>query len=71
MGYASGGKTSAGMSMNKFGVMLPNNRAPGGANTISPVNSPSTAPIPWYESGAFWTAAFLFVGYIAVYRTLR
>ena len=74
MGYITniGGKSVGMAQPGRFGTMVPNSRAPGGANKISVGNqSPNTTPIPWYESGAVWALGALFVGYLAVYRTLR
>ena len=51
----------------RFGVSSPaNSVAPAGQNRVT-----SSQATPWYESGPFWTLAFLVVGYLLVFQTLK
>lgn len=61
-----------GMTLSRFGTMVPNYNAPGGGNPVAlGVQSGDAAAISWYESGPFWMILFLVAGYILVYRTIR
>lgn len=55
------------LGLGKFGVRVPNTRAPGGSNSVDS----SEVETPWYGSGPVWVLIFLVVGYILVFQTLK